>query len=186
MPRKTKKKNLNKKKFNTSQRSGPKGTAKIIDRLYLSGEHFAKDHERLISLGITDIVACGCPSHFPNSSFQYMEIHLRDSSTANVNHYLEPAADFIAESLQRGGTVLVHCKAGICRSATMIAAYLLKYQRNVMAPTLEDALAVIRLSRPCANPRNEFQEALRQFLHQLLWKEEHQIDCRNDDLPKRR
>lgn len=132
-----------------------------MERLYLSGEHFAQDHDRLVELGVTDIVACGCPSHHPDS-FRYMEMHLRDSATSNVSRYLDPAADFIAQSLQNGGTVLVQCKAGICRSVTMVSAYLVKYQRE-MTPSVNDALAVIRRARRCANPRPEFMVALYQF-----------------------
>ena len=177
MPRRKKKnKNKNSKssKGTASQRCGPKGAAHVVDGVYISGEHFAQDRDRLSSLGITSIVACGCRSHHPDR-FRYLEIHLSDRATSNVSRYLDPAADFIAQSLLRGdGAVLVHCKAGICRSATMIAAYLLKYRRD-LAPTLDDALAVIRMSRPCANPRAEFMEALNKYSEQVVaWQEERQ------------
>lgn len=159
------------------QRCGPKGAHQVVEGVYISGEHFAQSQDRLMSIGAASVVACGCRAHHPDR-FRYMEVHLSDSASANVGRHLHPVADFIASSLRRGA-VLVHCKAGICRSATMVAAYLLKYRRDDLAPTAADALAVIRRSRPCANPRPEFVSALDQFSREILWKEE--IHCESSE-----
>eukprot|EP00547_Thalassionema_nitzschioides_P002363 CAMPEP_0194198876 /NCGR_PEP_ID=MMETSP0156-20130528/94_1 /TAXON_ID=33649 /ORGANISM="Thalassionema nitzschioides, Strain L26-B" /LENGTH=187 /DNA_ID=CAMNT_0038923705 /DNA_START=83 /DNA_END=646 /DNA_ORIENTATION=+ len=172
MTRKKNKKHNSKGKTTTSQqRCGPKGAHQIAEGIYISGEHFAMQEEKLQDIGISFIVACGCQAHFPDK-FVYKEIRLKDSSASSnvASNYLHPAADFIAHSL-RHGAILVHCKAGICRSTTMIAAYLLKYSRDI-APTVADALMIIRKSRPCANPRPEFIKSLEKFLEQLSWQDE--------------
>lgn len=162
-------KKSNKRSNRVSQRCGPKGAHEIVKGIFISGENFAMNEEKLQQNGIASIVACGCRAHFPEK-FRYKELRLSDSATSNVGNCLHPAADFIAQSL-RHGAVLVHCKAGICRSTTMIAAYLLKYSRDI-TPTVADALKLIRQSRPCANPRPEFIESLEQFSEQLYWLEE--------------
>lgn len=145
------------------QRCGPKGLAQVLPNLYLSGEAFAQRRERLAEFSITHIVACGCHAHFPHDAdLTYHEVHLKDSATARVSRLLDPVADFIATGLRARGAVLVHCKAGICRSTTMIIGYLLKFRQD-LAPTVEAALAVVKHARPCANPRPEFVEALQAF-----------------------
>ena len=149
------------------QRSGPRGAAPIVDGLYLSGEDTARNPEQLRSLGIKSIVACGCPAHFPNE-FRYLRVTLPDHADAHVDRWLDPTADFISDSL-RIGAVLVHCKAGICRSPTMVIAYLLKHRQAMEAPDVAAALALVRSARPCASPRAKFITALDAFAQRNLW-----------------
>ena len=155
-----------KERFPQQQRCGPKGAHRIdlggeeASSLYISGEAFAQRADAMEALGIRRVVACGCQAHHPNS-FHYLEVHVNDSETAAVGRFLPRAADFIAAGL-RDGSVLVHCKAGICRSTTMIMAYLLMYRRDI-APSVAAALAVVRGARRCANPRDSFLRALELF-----------------------
>ena len=149
----------------TLQRCGARGAAVITTdpktsaALYLSGEAFAANREALESAKIAAIVACGCRARFAGS-FEYLEVNLSDSRNAKVGRWLDPAADFIASHLCKGEPVLVHCKAGICRSTTMVIAWLVKHggMRSV-----DDALALIRQARHCVNPRPEFISALHAF-----------------------
>ena len=52
--------------------------------------------------------------------------------------------EHIHESLTKGETVLVYCFAGMSRSATIVACYLIKY--NNMSP--DDAIEFIKTKRP--------------------------------------
>jgi len=52
----------------------------------------------------------------------------------------------INESLMKGETVLVHCFAGMSRSATLVAYYLIKYHNM----TSNDAITFIKSKRPIA------------------------------------
>lgn len=144
------------------QRSGPHGAARVRlgyeTALYISGEAFAMRADRMQEAGIQRIVSLGCKPHHPDR-FLYHELHVADSANAKVGPLLRPAATFIARGLAAGEGVLVHCKAGICRSATIIVAYLLIHRRD-LAPSLERALALLRESRPAARPRPEFMLAL--------------------------
>lgn len=151
-----------------AQRHGPVGAAVILDtessKLLLSGESFASNREKLQAAGVTAIIACGCRCHFVDT-FTYLDVRLKDDSHAKAGRHLDPAADFIALHLAKGGTVLCHCKAGICRSTTMVMAYLIKYR----GLGVDEALAAVRQARRCANPRGEFVAALHSFAQRASW-----------------
>uniref|UniRef100_A0A7N0T7Z4 protein-tyrosine-phosphatase n=1 Tax=Kalanchoe fedtschenkoi TaxID=63787 RepID=A0A7N0T7Z4_KALFE len=59
--------------------------------------------------------------------FVRMAVPLRDMERENLLDYLDVCLDFIAES-RKIGSVLVHCFAGVSRSAAIITAYLMKME----------------------------------------------------------
>lgn len=68
-----------------------------------------------------------------------MHIEIDDAPSANIDKYFESAYSFIDKKL-RAGNVLVHCRKGISRSATIVIAYLMaKYGID-----LKEVLAFIR------------------------------------------
>jgi hypothetical protein len=151
-------------------------------QLWLSGKDLSTRFGAMQALGIKRIVACGCEPTFP-AEFQYMHVRLRDHAEAKVSLYLDPAADFIHAGLQAGEGVLVHCHAGICRSSTMVIAYLLKHRRDALrATTLPDALELLRRSRPAANPRPEFRQALERFADRMRTNDQNDPNYITDDV----
>ncbi|KDN53136.1 hypothetical protein K437DRAFT_289675 [Tilletiaria anomala UBC 951] len=68
------------------------------------------------------------------------------------------------------GTVLVHCQAGISRSATLVAAYLM-WRRGISTSA---ALELIRARRPQADPNSGFVAQL-----ELYEQCDHQVDLRH-------
>ncbi|KAA8498624.1 Dual specificity protein phosphatase 12 [Porphyridium purpureum] len=91
-------------------------------------------------------------------------VPLEDSCDADLVRALIPGLSFISSSLRRHehGVVVVHCSAGVSRSVSVVAAWLVA-SRTVGIKSMEDALAQIRKVRPqaCPNPG---------FLRQLaLW-----------------
>ena len=52
------------------------------------------------------------------STYVRLHISLEDADHANLLPHLEEACSFVTHALHDGGYVLVHCAAGISRSAT--------------------------------------------------------------------
>ena len=57
------------------------------------------------------------------------------------------------------GNVLVHCRAGISRSATLVLAFLMKSRRWRMKRALEH----LRACRPIVKPNEGFMEQLKHY-----------------------
>lgn len=91
----------------------------------------------------------------------HMLIDKPDMEEANLLPHLERAVHFIKSALSQGGKVLVHCQAGVSRSASVVLAYLMAVERT----GVQAALASLRQTYPCAYPNEG-------FMHQLqLWHE---------------
>lgn len=58
----------------------------------------------------------------------------------------------VEEVRSRGGCVLIHCTAGVSRSASLCLAYLMKHQRM----TLRKAFMHLRSVRPAIRPNTGF------------------------------
>lgn len=62
------------------------------------------------------------------------------------------AIEFIIQARKMGGTVLVHCYAGISRSATIVIAYLMSEKQM----SLPDAFKLVKSKRIVAFPNPGF------------------------------
>ncbi|PFH48684.1 hypothetical protein AMATHDRAFT_5592 [Amanita thiersii Skay4041] len=87
------------------------------------------------------------------------QISLDDTEDADVLVHLLPAIHFIQAEMDKGRGVLVHCQAGVSRSATIVAAYLM-YSRNM---DTESALELIKEARPNVEPNQNFLQQLEIF-----------------------
>lgn len=99
---------------------------KIIDRLYLGNLKGASDYNALKAAGITHIlsVAQQVKPFFPKD-FKYKVISVSDTSQSSLIRHFPAAISFIKEAMSKGG-VLVHCYAGVSRSASCVIAYLMQ------------------------------------------------------------
>lgn len=87
-----------------------------------------------------------------------MAVPLRDMERENLLDYLDVCLDFIHES-RKQGSVLVHCFAGVSRSAAIIAAYLMRTEQL----SFEDALNSLRQSCESVCPNDGFLDQLKMF-----------------------
>jgi protein-tyrosine phosphatase len=99
---------------------------KIVDKLYLGNLKGASDFQNLKSHGITHIlqVASGIKPFFPKD-FVYKVINITDTSQSSLIRHFPAAIAFIKEGMSKGG-ILVHCHAGVSRSASVVIAYFMQ------------------------------------------------------------
>lgn len=133
---------------------------KILDGVYLGNYYTAKNNDKLISLNITHIIRVGkeLKDYFPNS-YKYFSIRVDDEVDETLYPYFSLAYSFIEECLNSGGTLLVHCKAGVSRSTTVLCAYIMK-KKNY---SFKRAIQFIKNKRPCVDPNIGFTRQLREF-----------------------
>ncbi|CAD8087523.1 unnamed protein product [Paramecium sonneborni] len=80
----------------------------------------------------------------------YLDIH--DNMNSQISNVFERSFIFIENSLKFQQNILVHCAAGISRSATLVLAYLMKSFQY----TLEQALRYLKQKRPYVRPNPGF------------------------------
>lgn len=96
-----------------------------------------------------------------------MRLPLEDDAATNILSYLDMAVDRINETISsRNAHVLVHCVAGVSRSATVVIAYLMKYRRM----DLHSAFNYCYNLRPVIRPNNGFLLQLINYENQLFGK----------------
>ncbi|XP_059090957.1 uncharacterized protein LOC131886594 [Tigriopus californicus] len=131
--------------------------SEILDYLYLGSEWNASNLEELQQNGITHIlnVTREIDNFFP-SVFKYQNIREYDEEATDLLRYLDRTYRFIKEARMASGKVLVHCKMGISRSATVTVSYLMKEY----GLPLSDALFKVKQCRSIVNPNKSFCKQL--------------------------
>ncbi len=131
--------------------------SKITDYLYLGSEWNASNLEELRQNGITHIlnVTREIDNFFP-AVFTYKNVREYDEEATELLKYLDRTYKFIRGAKETGGKVLVHCKMGISRSATVTIAYVMKeYCLN-----LEESLKMVKGRRNIVKPNKSFLRQL--------------------------
>ncbi|TKS83562.1 Dual specificity protein phosphatase 10 [Collichthys lucidus] len=137
----------------------------ILPFLFLGNERDAQDLDLLLRLNIGYVVnvTTHLPLYHVNSGLRYKRLPATDNSKQNLRQYFEEVFEFIEEAYQSGQGVLVHCQAGVSRSATVVIAYLMKH--TLM--TMTDAYKYVRSRRPVVSPNLNFMGQLLEFERDL-------------------
>lgn len=141
--------------------SGPP-VSEIIPQLYIGNKSSASDEHLIDSLGIKFIlnVTKDHPNYFEHRpDLVYKQISVNDSSQEDIGAHFEEALWFIDEGRKQGKGILVHCQAGISRSATIVIAFLMKYEML----SLNDAYKLVKEKRPVISPNLNFMGSLLKY-----------------------
>lgn len=154
-----------------SQRTCASPMSLVAPGLYVGDAAAASDLDAIHSAGITHVLNC---SHLPNphegvdrAAHAYLQLGLLDnlSDLPRMHDALAKGVHFIDGALKTGGTVLVHCRAGISRSATLAIAYLVRATKQPVHAVLER----LRAKRSVVDPNFGYFVALSEWeQHELL------------------
>lgn len=101
---------------------------------------------------------CSVETTGRRSQITRMKVLLNDDPTENLLDRLEACLEFIDKAREQG-TILVHCMAGVSRSASVIVAYLMKIE----SLSVKDALSSLREASSKVCPNKGFMEQLQMF-----------------------
>jgi len=131
--------------------------SKILDYLYLGSEWNASNLEELGQNSITHIlnVTREIDNFFP-ANFEYKNIRVYDEEATDLLRHFDTTYRFIREAKEKGGHVLVHCKMGISRSASVVISFMMKEYELELAQTL----IRVKELRSVVNPNKSFIKQL--------------------------
>jgi protein tyrosine phosphatase len=136
----------------------------IIDNIYLGNAEDAREYDLLKTKKITHILTAAIEQETPFiNSFTYLKFPLYDSPYTDISKFIIPAIEFILDSQQKGGNILIHCAAGISRSASIVIAYLIIKKKM----TYTQAYIFVKQKRPIINPNEGFQKSLIELSYQI-------------------
>jgi protein-tyrosine phosphatase len=134
-------------------------------RLWLCGKHFiGPDPEAALERTGASVVVCLTEVHELSSRYpayvEWLRVNARTRALFVPMPDLHATPDGIASTVDAlnarlgvGDGAIVHCGAGIGRTGTIAAGVLVS-----MGESVDDALAIVRASRPSAGPQSREQE----------------------------
>ncbi|CAJ0948909.1 unnamed protein product, partial [Mesorhabditis belari] len=143
------------------------GIDQILPHLWISDRNAASNKRVLEKYEIAEILTvCSDPISTKKQyeHIRYHHIALDDVPMQNILTRLEELLSILEEAICANRSILVHCEAGISRSATVCCAYVMR--RNSWST--KEALNHVRSSHSCY-PNEGFIEQLEIF-EKLLWK----------------
>uniref|UniRef100_A0A8W7PAZ8 protein-serine/threonine phosphatase n=1 Tax=Anopheles coluzzii TaxID=1518534 RepID=A0A8W7PAZ8_ANOCL len=125
----------------------------IFDHVYLGSEWNASNLEELQRNGVHHIlnVTREIDNFFPGL-FHYCNVRVYDDEKTDLLRHWDNTFKFISRAKMEGSKVLVHCKMGISRSASVVIAYAMKAN----GWDFGQALQHVKEKRSCIKPNKNF------------------------------
>ena len=106
---------------------------RVAPQLWLGGAPtYERDYQFLLDNDIDAVLDMraereGDRAFYERHGIKYRRLEVLDA-TVPADEYLSEGADWINEQIENGRTVLVHCAKGRGRSATLVAAYMMRHE----------------------------------------------------------
>jgi len=141
----------------------------IPNHLYLSGLDGVSNLSSLKGLNIRYIINCAAEiKNLYPENFIYTNLVLRDAENEDIaQHFVETFA-IIEKAKEEKCGVLLQCRAGISRSATITIAYLMKFSYE----SLKDTVLFVQKKRPIIQPNRGYMKQLIEYEKTLFQNQE--------------
>lgn len=152
----------------------------VLPYLYLGNARDAQDIALLQTLGIRKVlnVTSRAVMYHTTSNIICKTLPALDDGHQNLRQYFHEAIEFIDCCRTNGDRVLVHCQAGISRSATIVIAYIMHINRQPMIEaykTVKNLRSIISPNLNFMGQLVEWEQSLRNNInidkpcHQCQW-----------------
>lgn len=136
----------------------------VTPGLFIGDWRDAVNQRAVNFLGITHIISIAGVENYVHYKrliprhVELMMFCIEDNDNVSIRSMLDLACDFIHKGRTTGNT-LVHCVAGVSRSASFVIAYMIRE----LGYGYESALRVLRMARPICAPNRGFEKQLRDY-----------------------
>lgn len=134
----------------------------ILPNLFISDMFCAQDEDIVSKLDITAVINLSpdlAKNAFEsNPNFIYLTLHIQDNAKTDISKYFDVTKNFI-DKHKKSRKILVHCAAGISRSATIIIAYVMK----TLHLSFQDAFTFVQEKHSATDPNLNFLIQLMQY-----------------------
>lgn len=134
----------------------------VVPGIFLGSIEAAYNKHRLRELNVTHVVSLVEQAPPYPLLFKYLLIDVPDIESTDLLGRFDEACQYIDSSL-KGGACLIHCQAGMSRSATITIAWVMKSYRL----RFNDAHDFVRERRPIILPNPGFVEQLQKWEAEL-------------------
>lgn len=161
---------------------GENDVNEILPGLWLGNYKSALNLDFINKFNIKNIINItkDVPTPFPLIKYLHIPYDDIDTCGKNLNATFDKTTELIYSTLSKGNGILVHCQRGHHRSASVVAAFLIRYLKI----DYFDALKYINAIRPCALKRKSCMVLglYSYYLHRLFQNDIHSInkcDCKS-------
>uniref|UniRef100_A0A667HNG6 Dual specificity protein phosphatase 8 n=1 Tax=Lynx canadensis TaxID=61383 RepID=A0A667HNG6_LYNCA len=142
------------------------GLTRILPHLYLGSQKDVLNKDLMTQNGISYVLNASnsCPKPDFICESRFMRIPINDNYCEKLLPWLDKCIEFIGEGAKLSSCqVIVHCLAGISRSATIAIAYIMK----TMGMSSDDAYRFVKDRRPSISPNFNFLGQLLEYERSL-------------------
>ncbi|XP_021119655.1 dual specificity protein phosphatase 8 isoform X2 [Heterocephalus glaber] len=141
------------------------GLTRILPHLYLGSQKDVLNKDLMTQNGISYVLNASnsCPKPDFICESRFMRIPINDNYCEKLLPWLDKSVEFIDKAKLSSCQVIVHCLAGISRSATIAIAYIMK----TMGMSSDDAYRFVKDRRPSISPNFNFLGQLLEYERSL-------------------
>lgn len=143
----------------------------ILPNLWLGSYDDAVNIEKLKTNGVKYVLNISeeCPvpvKDYVSNKITFHQIKIKDHSDADIKSHFEKTCEIIKNCLENNHGILVHCRMGISRSASIVIAFLMNFGFSIEKPEkkcYKDCFDFVKKKRHNISPNFGFCLMLREF-----------------------
>eukprot|EP00795_Rhopilema_esculentum_P012771 gene12771-3503_t len=146
--------------------AGRHDATEVVPLLFIGGLASSHDSSFLTEKNITTIINASnmkAQRLYTKSGISELSVPVCDVPGSDIGQFFDSVGQRIEEAMISKNAVLVHCAAGISRSASLVLGYLMKYKNM----TLKDAHSFVKSKRKIIRPNLGFWSQLIDYEHKL-------------------